>query len=226
MAEPHVVRNGEVDIAVYESTPRYPPRSSSAPAIPRCGTRASPTRTAGPNRFGGQGNAYELDVSDESAVRKHADDVLREHGVPDILINNAGTGQTGRFLDTPAADFDRVLAVNLHGDVNGRRAFAGAMVERGAGGHIVNLASMAAYTPQAFSAYWTSKAAVFMISDCLRAELAGSGIGVSTICPGIVHIDIVRNTMMSGVSADEELRGQQRYDRLVRFAAARTSSVR
>ncbi|MFB8276049.1 SDR family oxidoreductase [Nocardia colli] len=167
---------------------------------------------------GGIAHAYELDVSDESAMRKHADGVIREHGVPDVLINNAGIGQAGRFLDTSAEDFDRVLAVNLHGVVNGCRAFAGAMAERGLGGHIVNLSSMAAYTPQqAFSAYSTSKAAVFMFSDCLRAELAGSGIGVSTICPGIVHTNIVANTRMSGVSAEEERRRQQLYDRLYRL---------
>ncbi|WP_107653278.1 SDR family oxidoreductase [Nocardia suismassiliense] len=167
---------------------------------------------------GGTGHAYELDVSDASAVRKHADGVILEHGVPDILINNAGIGQAGKFLDTSAADFDRVLAVNLHGVVNGCRAFAGPMAERGLGGHIVNLSSMAAYTPQqAFSAYSTSKAAVFMFSDCLRTELASSGIGVSTICPGIVHTDIVRNTRMSGVSAEEEQRRQQLYDRLYRL---------
>ncbi|WP_069162994.1 SDR family oxidoreductase [Nocardia altamirensis] len=167
---------------------------------------------------GGVGHAYEVDVSDETAMRKHADGVLREHGVPDILINNAGIGQAGRFLDTPAEDFDRVLDVNLHGVVNGCRAFGAAMVERGLGGHIVNLASMAAYTPQqAFSAYSTSKAAVFMFSDCLRAEMAEHGIGVSTICPGVVHTAIVRNTKMSGVSAEEEQRRQERYDRLYRL---------
>ncbi|MFI6042260.1 SDR family oxidoreductase [Nocardia sp. NPDC051321] len=167
---------------------------------------------------GGVAHAYELDVSDEAAMRKHADGVIREHGVPDVLINNAGIGQAGRFLDTSAEDFDRVLAVNLRGVVSGCRAFAGAMAERGSGGHIVNLSSMAAYTPQqAFTAYSTSKAAVFMFSDCLRAELAGSGIGVSTICPGIVHTNIVANTRMSGVSAEEERRRQQLYDRLYRL---------
>jgi NAD(P)-dependent dehydrogenase (short-subunit alcohol dehydrogenase family) len=164
---------------------------------------------------GGRGHAYELDVSDEEAVRKHAEGVIAEHGVPDVLINNAGIGQAGRFLDTPSEDFQRVLNVNLNGVVNGCRAFGGHMVDRGLGGHIVNLSSMAGYTPQqAFSAYSTSKAAVFMFSDCLRAELAEHGIGVSTICPGIVHTNIVRNTKMSGVSAEEEARRQERYDRL------------
>ncbi|MFQ6393441.1 SDR family oxidoreductase [Nocardia sp. KC 131] len=167
------------------------------------------------SQAGGRGYAYELDVSDEAAVHKHAEGVIAEHGVPDVLINNAGIGQVGRFLDTSTEDFHRVLNVNLNGVVYGCRAFAGHMVERGLGGHIVNLSSMAGYTPQqGFSAYSTSKAAVFMFSDCLRAELAEHSIGVSTICPGIVHTNIVRNTRMSGVSPEEEASRQERYDRL------------
>ena len=125
--------------------------------------------------------------------------------MPDILINNAGIGQAGVFLETPSKSFTRVMDINFYGVVNGCRAFGAKMVERGTGGQIVNLASMAAYSPQqSFSAYSTSKAAVFMFSDCLRAEFAKSGIGVSTICPGIVHTNIVANTQFSGVSAGTE----------------------
>ncbi|MCP9620084.1 SDR family oxidoreductase [Nocardia otitidiscaviarum] len=171
-------------------------------------------------REGGTAHAYQLDVADEAAVAEHAAAVIAAHGVPDILINNAGVGQAGDFFDTPAAEFDRVLNINLHGVVNGCRAFGKAMAERGLGGHIVNLSSMAAYTPQrGFSAYSTSKSAVFMFSDCLRAELAGKGIGVHTICPGIVHTNIVATTRFSGVSAEEEAAKQQRYDKL--YAARR-----
>ena len=125
---------------------------------------------------GGTAHAYQLDVADEAAVHAHADEVAEKHGVPDILINNAGIGQAGPFLATPSKSFTRVIDINLYGVVNGCRAFGAKMVERGSGGHIVNLASMAAYTPQqSFTAYSTSKAAVFMFSDCLRAELARSG---------------------------------------------------
>ncbi|TLG10807.1 SDR family oxidoreductase [Nocardia cyriacigeorgica] len=166
---------------------------------------------------GGVAHAYQLDVSDESAVNDHARAVLEAHGVPDILVNNAGVGQAGDFFDTPSAEFDRVMRINLGGVVNGCRAFGPAMAERGAG-HIVNLSSMAAYSPQqGFSAYATSKSAVFMFSDCLRAELAGRGIGVHTICPGIVHTNIVATTTFSGVDADEEKRKQQHYDNLYRM---------
>ncbi len=171
-------------------------------------------------REGGSAQAYQLDVSNKDAVEEHAATVIAEHGVPDILINNAGIGQAGDFFDTSAAEFDRVLNINLYGVINGCRAFGKAMAERGLGGHIVNLSSMAAYTPQrGFSAYSTSKSAVFMFSDCLRAELASKGIGVHTICPGIVHTNIVANTRFAGVSAAEEAQKQARYDKL--YAARR-----
>ncbi|WP_067697185.1 SDR family oxidoreductase [Nocardia jejuensis] len=171
-------------------------------------------------REGGTAHAYQLDVSSADAVNEHAATVIAAHGVPDILINNAGIGQAGDFFETSAAEFDRVLNINLHGVINGCRAFGKAMAERGLGGHIVNLSSMAAYSPQrGFSAYSTSKSAVFMFSDCLRAELAGKGIGVHTICPGIVHTNIVANTRFAGVSEAEEAAKQQRYDKL--YAARR-----
>lgn len=163
----------------------------------------------------GTAHAYRLDVADESAVREHAAEVIAAHGVPDVLVNNAGVGHAGSFLDTSSEDFDRVLRINLGGVVHGCRAFAPAMTERGQGGHIVNLSSMAAYTPQrGMNAYATSKSAVFMFSDCLRAELAEKGIDVSTICPGIVHTNIVATTRFSGLSAEAEAAQQRKYDQL------------
>lgn len=157
---------------------------------------------------GGTAHAYVLDVSDADAVEQFAAEVCAEHGVPDVVVNNAGIGQAGDFLDTPAEQFDRVLEVNLGGVVNGCRAFAGRLVERGTGGHIVNVASMAAYAPlQGLNAYCTSKAAVYMFSDCLRAELSSAGIGLTTICPGVVDTDIVRTTRFD-VPADRVADGE------------------
>src|SRR6185295_14446676 len=106
---------------------------------------------------GGVAHAYVLDVSDAEAVERFADEVCARHGVPDIVVNNAGIGQAGRFLDTPPEQWNRVLEVNLGGVVNGCRAFARRLVERGTGGHIVNVASMASYAPlQSLNAYCTS----------------------------------------------------------------------
>ena len=165
--------------------------------------------------LGGDAHAYEVNVADEAAVQAFADTVQAKHGVPDVLINNAGIGHAGRFLDTPSEQFQRVLDVNLNGVVYGCRAFGAQMVERGVGGHIVNLSSLAAFAPQkGMGPYATSKAGVLMFSDCLRAELAHAGIGVSAICPGVVHTNIVRTTTFSGVSEEEEAAKQAKFDKL------------
>jgi NAD(P)-dependent dehydrogenase (short-subunit alcohol dehydrogenase family)/pimeloyl-ACP methyl ester carboxylesterase len=144
---------------------------------------------------GGVAHAYTLDVSDADAVEAFAEQVSDEHGVPDVVVNNAGIGQAGRFVDTPAEQWARVLDINLGGVVNGCRAFARRLVDRGTGGHIVNVASAAAFAPsQSLNAYCTSKAAVYMFSDCLRAELDSAGIGLTTICPGVINTNIVHTT--------------------------------
>ena len=150
------------------------------------GLIAAPVRTA---------HSLPLDVADADAVESFAERVCAAHGVPDIVVNNAGVGQAGFFLDTPAEEFDRVLDINFGGVVNGCRSFARRLVERGTGGHIVNVASMASYTPvNVMNAYCTSKAAVYMFSDCLRAELDSAGIGLTTICPGVIGTNIVETT--------------------------------
>ena len=147
------------------------------------------------NDAGGVAHPYVVDVADADAVERYAEQVCAEHGVPDIVVNNAGIGAAGSFLDTPAEQFDRVLDVNLGGVVNCCRAFARRLVERGTGGHVVNVASMAAYAPlSSLSAYCTSKAAVYMFSDCLRAELDVAGVGLTTICPGLINTNIVSAT--------------------------------
>jgi NAD(P)-dependent dehydrogenase (short-subunit alcohol dehydrogenase family)/pimeloyl-ACP methyl ester carboxylesterase len=144
---------------------------------------------------GGVAHAYTLDVSDADAVEQFAERVSSDHGVPDIVVNNAGVGQAGLFLDTPREEFDRVLDINFGGVVNCCRSFGRRLVDRGTGGHIVNVSSMAAYSPQqSMNAYSTSKAAVFMFGDCLRAELDQAGVGLTTVCPGVIDTNIVHTT--------------------------------
>lgn len=160
---------------------------------------------------GGVAYAYSLDVSDAAAVETFAEQVSAKHGVPDIVVNNAGIGQAGRFLDTPPEEFDRVLEVNLGGVVNCCRAFGQRLVERGTGGHIVNVSSMAAYAPlQSLSAYCTSKAATYMFSDCLRAELDAAGVGLTTICPGVIDTNIIQSTRIDAPTAKQGRVGDRR----------------
>jgi NAD(P)-dependent dehydrogenase (short-subunit alcohol dehydrogenase family)/pimeloyl-ACP methyl ester carboxylesterase len=162
-------------------------------------------------RDGGVAHACTVDVSDVAAMEEFAERVIREHGVPDVVVNNAGIGIAGAFLDTTAADWQRIVDVNLLGVVHGCRLFGAAMVERREGGQIVNVASAAAFTPsRTLGAYAATKAAVLMLSECLRAELAGQGIGVSAICPGIVNTPITTSTHYVGVTDDEQERRRGR----------------
>ncbi|MFE0131662.1 SDR family oxidoreductase [Streptomyces sp. NPDC059037] len=177
----------------------------------------SAARTAEMSRLIGAPQAWgeTVDVSDEQAMEKLAEKVAREYGIVDVLVNNAGIGLSGSFLDTSAEDWKKVLDVNLWGVIHGCRLFGRQMAERGQGGHIVNTASAAAYQPsKALPAYSTSKAAVLMLSECLRAELAGQGIGVSAICPGFVNTNITATSRFVGVDTDEEKRRQKKTSRL------------
>ncbi|GCD36268.1 short chain dehydrogenase [Streptomyces chrestomyceticus JCM 4735] len=173
-------------------------------------------RTADLARLVGAPQAWAetVDVSDEAAMEKLADKVAAEYGTVDVLVNNAGIGLSGSFLSTTTEDWKKVLDVNLWGVIHGCRLFGRQMAERGQGGHIVNTASAAAFQPsKVLSAYGASKAAVLMLSESLRAELAGQGIGVTAICPGIVNTNITTTARFTGVSADEEKRRQAKVAR-------------
>ncbi|MGD1219343.1 SDR family oxidoreductase [Streptomyces krungchingensis] len=177
----------------------------------------SAARTAEMSRLIGSPEAWAetVDVSDEQAMEKLAEKVATEYGVVDVLVNNAGIGLSGSFLDTTSEDWKKVLDVNLWGVIHGCRLFGKQMAERGQGGHIVNTASAAAYQPsKALPAYSTSKAAVLMLSECLRAELSGQGIGVSAVCPGFVNTNITSTARFAGVDAEEEKRRQKKSARL------------
>ncbi|GAC58268.1 putative oxidoreductase [Gordonia hirsuta DSM 44140 = NBRC 16056] len=143
---------------------------------------------------------YELDVSSTEAVNEFAERVRRTHGVADIVVNNAGIALAGSALAASEEQVDRILAINLRGVIAGSRAFGRQMVERGTGGHIVNLSSASAFTPQRDMAlYSATKAGVLMFCESLRAELADYKIGVTAICPGIVHTNITSTTEIVGL---------------------------
>lgn len=148
-----------------------------------------------------------LDVSDRDGVEALAAELERTIGVPDVVVNNAGVGAAGPFLATSAKEWDRIVAINLGGVANGCAAFGQRLVARGEGGHLVNVASAAAYLPsRATPVYGTTKAAVLALSENLRAELAAEGIGVSAICPGIVDTGIVTRTTYAGVDDEEAMK--------------------
>ncbi|MDH4556695.1 SDR family oxidoreductase [Pseudomonas sp. BN417] len=167
--------------------------------------------------LGAEAWARQLDVSDSAQMEAFAASVETEFGCPDLVINNAGIGMAGAMLDTRPEDWERLLRVNLWSVIDGCRLFARQMIEAGKGGHIVNIASAAAFVPSRnYAAYATSKAAVLMLSECLRAELAGKGIGVTAICPGLVNTGIIQATRFHGLDAEAEARRKAKVQRLYR----------
>jgi NAD(P)-dependent dehydrogenase (short-subunit alcohol dehydrogenase family) len=151
------------------------------------------------------GLAVRVDVASPAEMEQFGAWVKAEVGVPDVVVNNAGIAIIGPFLEHGEADWDRIVSVNLLGVARGCRVFGTQMVERGTGGHLVNIASVAAWAPtSALPAYSAAKAGVLMLSECLRAELASAGIGVTAICPGFTSTGIARAAHYVGTSAAEE----------------------
>jgi NAD(P)-dependent dehydrogenase (short-subunit alcohol dehydrogenase family)/pimeloyl-ACP methyl ester carboxylesterase len=162
---------------------------------------------------GARAAAYQADVSDEAAINALAAQVNSDHGVVDILVNNAGIGMAGRFLETTPENWDNILGVNLRGVLNGSRAFATQMVDRGQGGTIINVSSAAAFIPsKSMVAYGTTKAAVLAFSESLRADLADDGITVTAVCPGFVNTNIAKNTVYAGMTSAEQENARHKAD--------------
>ncbi|TDC77775.1 SDR family NAD(P)-dependent oxidoreductase, partial [Actinomadura sp. 7K507] len=175
------------------------------------------------------GSAYLVDVSDAAAMETFAAEVKEAHRAPDIVVNNAGIAVAGPFLETGLDDWERIMGVNLWGVLHGSRLFGKQMHERvhalpnkpdkpNLGGHIVNIASAAAFAPwRAMPAYCTTKSAVLMLSECLRAELASSRIGVTAVCPGFVSTDIVANGTFLDGDAPSRARLKQRGHKAIKL---------
>ena len=162
----------------------------------------------------GSGAALQCDVADWEAVESLARRVHDEHGPLDVLVNNAGVGMTGRWADTSIEDWRWIRSINIDGVVHGCRAFGPAMIARGAG-QIVNVSSGFGYIPRATEpAYVTTKAAVLAFSQCLRADWAGHGVGVSVICPGVVNTPILSASRFLGAQAEPGVKA--RAERLFR----------
>jgi NAD(P)-dependent dehydrogenase (short-subunit alcohol dehydrogenase family) len=153
----------------------------------------------------GLARPYQLDVADRVSIGSAAERITGDLGVPSVLVNNAGIGVGGYFLDTSEESWERVMAVNLMGVVHCCRAFVPAMVQEGAGGHVVNIASMLGYFGgRGVSAYCATKFGVVGFSECLRAELCDHGVGVSTICPGLVRTNIIKAGVLESGTEDVE----------------------
>jgi short-subunit dehydrogenase len=107
-----------------------------------------------------------------------------ECGEVDFLVNNAGFGHRGAFAEEDPVLVSEMLQVNVAAVTQLTRMFLPSMVGRGSG-RILNVASIAAFQPGPLMAvYYATKAYVLSFSEAVRAELEGTGVTVTTLCPG------------------------------------------
>ena len=150
-----------------------------------------------------------VDVAQADAMQAFAQGTRDALHRVDIVVNNAGIGVAGLFVDVPLEAWTKILGINISGVVHGCHAFLPGMIEAGAGGHIVNIASMAGYCQApGMTAYGTTKFGVLGLSESLRAELSLHDIGVTAVCPGVINTAIVRTSQTYGANDDPELREQ------------------
>jgi NAD(P)-dependent dehydrogenase (short-subunit alcohol dehydrogenase family) len=135
--------------------------------------------------IGDRALAVDLDVTDRAAIDAALAEAEARLGVPDILVNSAGTGACTAFWESDPDQFEYVLRVNLIGTFLAARSFTRRLLALGRGGAIVNVASTNAYIPATgLSAYCASKGGVLMFTRVAALELGARGIRVNAIAPG------------------------------------------
>ncbi|MFF0104686.1 SDR family NAD(P)-dependent oxidoreductase [Streptomyces hirsutus] len=138
------------------------------------------------DRHGIEAEVLTADLSEDKGIETVAER-LGDHKNPvDLLINNAGFGNKGRYLDVSMADELRMLKVHCEAVLRLTTAAAEAMRERGRGG-VVNVASTAAFVPR--GTYGASKAWVVQFTQGAAQDLAGNGVRLMALCPGFVRTE-------------------------------------
>ncbi len=136
---------------------------------------------------GGETFALELDVRQETAVRRVAERVLSRWGVIDVLVNNAGSELNKTYDETTIDEWDRVLDTDLKGPWLLCKYFVPSMVEHGAGS-VINVSSLNGLVGFPLStAYGSAKGGLVVFTKDMAIELATSGVRINCVCPGVIQ---------------------------------------
>ncbi|BET48193.1 SDR family oxidoreductase [Kitasatospora aureofaciens] len=138
------------------------------------------------DRHGIEAEVLTADLSTDAGIDAVAARLGDRRNPVDLLINNAGFGNKGRFLDVPMADELTMLKVHCEAVLRLTSAAVEAMRERGRGG-VVNVASVAAFVPR--GTYGASKAWVVQFTQGVAKDLAGSGVRLMALAPGFVRTE-------------------------------------
>ena len=150
------------------------------------------------NRRGGKGLGLILDVCNTSQWDAARDTLNREWGGIDILVNNAGIADANQMVNMTELEWDRMLAINLRGVIDGCRTFAPDLIKQNFG-YILNIASMAGLLALPEMAnYNVSKAGVIALSETLHTELCGFNIGVTVLCPSGFRSSLIDHAVKEG----------------------------
>ncbi len=153
------------------------------------------------SNFGVHVETIVADLSTDIGVTAVEDRIANDDAPIDMLINNAGFGISGKFIDSPIADHVKVLRVNGEAVLRLTHVAMRVMLGRGSG-DIVNVGSVAAFTPglRPSSTYAASKAFVVALSEGLAPVLEGTGVHMSALCPGFVKTEFHTR---AGIKASE-----------------------
>lgn len=149
--------------------------------------------------------AVALDVTRPEQFGEVFEQAERAFGPVTLLVNNAGIANGGKFLETGAAEWERVRATNVDAVWHLSQVFAQRLIASGREGAIINLASVLSYrvTPGA-TAYCVSKAAVLQMTQALALELARHRIRVNAIAPGYITTEMTEAYLASDASAETQ----------------------
>lgn len=178
-------------------------------------------------------DAYRVDVADPGSVGALAEAVRRDLGVPRVLVNAAGWDRVAPFLDSDAELAQRVVAINYLGQVHVCRAFLPAMVDAGAGGKVVNIASDAGRVGSSGETiYAGAKGGVIAFTKSLARELARHRINVNCVCPGptdtpLLHTlpDKLKESLVRAIPFRRLARPEEVADAVLFFASDAASFV-
>jgi short-subunit dehydrogenase len=159
---------------------------ATAVALARAGARIKAT---GRDELALEQLAEELGgdhLAADLGIRAGVEDVARWAGEVDLLVNNAGFGWAGPFQGMATDDIEKMVRVNLLAPLALTGLLLPGMLERGRG-HVVNVASIAGHVGVRHeAAYAATKAGLIAFTESLRYELAGSGVGVTLVSPGVI----------------------------------------